>query len=187
MKTAFAVIVVVIICILATGCYAQSTSRFQSVGGEYGQGWISTFKANNPQPTKESGNGSELWKWGSAPKGSMVVDGNLIADPRYLVNRLNGTSNWLGDTLVDPYDPYAKTPVYTFTDPRTGETVYVYTDPVTGLQYYTYKDAKTGKLYNVYVDATGQPTDVRPLPTSSGAEEDGFALPPIFSSGTAWS
>ncbi len=191
MKTALAVIVLAIVLAIVffpvTGCYAQSESRFQSVGGDYGQSWISSFKANNPQPTEESGSGSSssgngnLWSWGSAPKGSMVVDGQLIADPTYILRNLTVTRNWLGET--DSSNPY-----YTYTDSNTGNQIYTYTDPNNGQTYYTYKDPYSGKQINVYIDPyTGQPTHASFSPiTSTNAVTGGTSLPPIFNSNNPW-
>ena len=50
MKTAFAVVVLLVTCLLIAGCYAQSTSHFQSVGGDYGRNVISTLESKDPQP-----------------------------------------------------------------------------------------------------------------------------------------
>ena len=174
MKTAFAVIVVVMIYLLAAGCYAQSAGRFQSVGGEYGQSWISTFKANNPQPTKESGNGSDLWKWGSAPKGSMIANGKLVVDPYYYWKALNYSTGWLGDAYVDPY---------------TGQQVYSYVDPNTGIQRYFYIDPNTEKpVYTNEPSVTGIPTYAGVSPFYSSDYWSGSnALPPIFNSDDPWS
>ncbi len=190
MKTAFAVIVLVIVFFVAAGCYAQSESHFQSVGGDYGQNWISSFKANNPQPTEESSSGSSssgssgngnLWSWGSAPKGSMVVDGQLIVDPTYVLRNLTYTRNWLGETD-------SSNPSYTYTDPNTGNQIYTYTDPNTGQTYYTYKDPNTNKQIYVYLDPyTGQPTHASfSPPLSTNAVTGGISLPPIFNSNNPW-
>jgi hypothetical protein len=191
MKTAFAVIVLTMVFFFAAGCYAQSESRFQSVGGDYGQSWISSFKANNPQPTEESssgssngsgsGSGGNLWSWGSAPKGSMVVDGQLIVDPTYVLRNLTVTRNWLGETD-------SSNPTYTYTDPKTGNQIYTYTDPNTGQTYYTYKDPNTNKQVNVYIDPyTGQPTHASFAPiTSPNTVTGGVLLPPIFNSNNPW-
>jgi len=179
MRTALAVIALATACLLAAGCFAQSTSHFQSVGGEYGQNLISSFKAQNPQTDEESSKSGSLWNWGSAPKGSMIVGGELIVDPTYILRNLTRTSNWLGDTYVDPY---SSNPAYTYTDSSTGEPVYAYTDPNTGQPYYTYKDPNTGKQVYVYVDPiTGQPTHATLTPiASTNAVAGGVSLPPIF-------
>jgi hypothetical protein len=186
MKTAFAVIVLVVVFFLAAGSCAQSESHFQSVGGDYGQSWISSFKANNPQPTDESNSGSSssggnLWSWGSAPRGSMVVDGQLITDPAYILRNLTYTRNWLGETD-------SSNPAYTYTDPNTGNQINTYTDPNTGQSYYTYKDPNTNKQIYVYIDPyTGQPTHASfSPPSSTNAITGGVSLPPIFNSNNPW-
>jgi len=184
-------LVMMIPCFLAAGCYAQSESHFQSVGGDYGQSWISNFKANNPQPTEESssgsnsGNGSSsggnLWSWGSAPRGSMIVDGQLIVDPTYILRNLTVTRNWLGETD-------SSNPAYTYTDPNTRNQINTYTDPNTGQPYYTYKDPNTNKQIYVYIDPyTGQPTHASfSPPSSTNAVTGGVSLPPIFNSNNPW-
>jgi hypothetical protein len=162
MKTALAVVVLVVY-LLASGCYAQDTSRFQSVGGDFG-----------------SGNNGSLWSWGSSPKGTLVVDGNLIGDPKYSAKKLNVTSNWLGDSFVDPYG--TAIPAYSYTDPNTGEPVKTYVDPITGQSYYTYTDSKSGRVIYVYFNPeTGVPiyTSVGPV-SGQYVEPNQFALPPIF-------
>ena len=53
MKTALAVVVLVVY-LIALGCYAQDTSRFQSVGGDFGKKMISTIKAVETKPVAAS-------------------------------------------------------------------------------------------------------------------------------------
>lgn len=183
MKSALAVVVVLVACLLAAACYAQSSSRFQSVGGDYGKSVISTIKANNTQPAAKSNDNSNssLWSWGSSPKGTLVVDGNLIGDPAYTMKKLNVVHNWLGDSFVDPYGTTA--PAYSYTDAQTGEPVETYVDPITGQSYYTYTDYKTGRLIYVYFNPeTGVPTYASFTPVSGQyVEQEKFSLPPIFS------
>ena len=183
MKTALAVMVVLIACLLAVDCYAQSTSQFQNVGGDFGRNVIGTLKANDTQPASASNNtgNSGLWDWGNAPKGTLVVDGNLIGDPKYTMKKLNVTSNWLGDSFVDPYGTASS--ANTYTDAQTGEPVKTYVDPISGQSYYTYTDSKTGRLIYVYFNPeTGVPTYASFTPVSGQyVEEKKFALPPIFS------
>ncbi|MCX6677460.1 MAG: hypothetical protein NTU95_05885 [Methanothrix sp.] len=181
MKTAFAVVVVLVVCLLAAGCYAQDTSRFKSLGGDFGKKVISTIKAGETKPADASDNKSSLWSWGNSPKGTLVVDGNLIGDPKYTMKKLNVVNNWLGDSLVDPYGTTA--PAYSYTDAQTGEPVKTYVDPVTGQSYYTYTDTKTGKLVYVYFNPeTGEPTYASFTPVSGQyIEQKKFTLPPIFS------
>jgi hypothetical protein len=180
MKTALAVVVLVA-CLLAAGCYAQDTSRFQSVGGDFGKKIISTIKSSDTKPAASSNNNGSLWSWGSSPKGSLVVDGNLVGDPAYTMKNLNVVKNWLGDSFVDPYG--TASPAYTYTDPQTGELVKTYVDPVNGQSYYTYTDPKSGKTVYVYFNPeTGVPTYASYGPVSGKyVEQKKFSLPPIFS------
>lgn len=148
MKIAFAAIVLLVLSLLAANCSAQSASmsRFQSVGGDYARSWLGTQNPSASQSSQANQNAqatqttqsqtdqkksssTDLWSWGSAPKGSRIVGGELVADPYYLWPRLNYTYNWLGDSNTDPN---AGRPLYSYTDPKTGETVYGYWDPTTG-------------------------------------------------------
>jgi hypothetical protein len=180
MKTALAVVVLVV-CLLAADGLAQDTSRFQSVGGDFGKKMISTIKSSDTKPNPASGNNGSLWSWGSSPKGTLVVDGNLIGDPAYTMKTLNVVKNWLGDSFVDPYG--TASPAYTYTDPQTGEPVTTYVDPVNGQSYYTYTDSKSGKTVYVYFNPeTGVPTYASYGPASGQyVEQKKFSLPPIFS------
>ncbi len=184
MKTAFAV--VLFAACLLMGCYAQNTSHFQSVGGDYGKSLIGSLKTNTTVQNEENNNAGNLWSWGSVPKGSLVVDNILISDPRYSAKTLKVANNWLGDSFVDPY---GDTPAYTYTDPDTGQPVVTYVDPNTGQSYYTYIEPKTGKTVYVYFNpVTGAPTHVGFSPIAGmGAVTNDFSLPPIFSSNNAWS
>ncbi len=138
---------------ITTVCSSQSTPSFQSVSGEFARDWIDSYRAQNPQPAQESkGNGSDLWNWGSAPKGSRIDDGKLLTDPYYLRPQLNLSSNWLGDSYTDPDTGM---PVQIYLDPLTGKTTYTYLNPSTGqpvFSYYTYLDDKTKKLVYAYID-----------------------------------
>jgi len=160
MRVAFAVIALAIVCLLAAACSAQSPSSVQSVSGEFARDWISSYKAQSPQPVQEnhSTNGSDLWNWGKAPKGSAIVGGKLLTDPNYLRPWLNLSSNWLGETYTDPNTGL---PVDTYLDPLTGKMTYYYLNPSTGRPYYTYTsyiDPNTGKRVYAYVNPlTGEP------------------------------
>jgi hypothetical protein len=175
---------IVVLCLLAAICSGQEASRFQSLGGDYGRKMISTIDANDTEQPAESNSNGSLWSWGSSPKGSMIVDGNLIDDPKYTMKRLNVVSNWLGDSLVDPYD--TTSPEYTYTDAESGQPVKTYVDPISGQHYYTYTDAKSGKLVYVYFDhLTGVPFYASFTPVSgqhieNKTENGTFYLPPIF-------
>jgi len=182
MKTAFAVVVALLIaCLLAAGGSAQSSSRFQSVGEDYGRNVLKSLNAPNPEPTASNNSNNSLWNWGGAPKGRILVDGNLIGDPRYTIGNLSVTNNWLGDSFVDPY---GNTPEYSYTDPVTGKPVKTYVDPMTGQSYFTYTDSRTGRLVYVYFNPiTGEPTYSSFTPLSGQyLEQEQYALPMIFRS-----
>ena len=134
MKTALAVMAILIACLLAVDCYAQSTSRFQSVGGDFGRNVIGTLKANDtqPAPVSNSSNNS-LWTWGNAPKGSLIQNGKLVADPFNTWKSLNYTDGWMGEVEKDPYTGFS---IYAYKIPGTGETKYFYIDPYTGKPIY---------------------------------------------------
>jgi hypothetical protein len=133
------------------------------VSGEFAQKWIKDLKEKNAKPVpemegdktggnKSEGNGSDLWNWGNAPRGSKIVDGNLETDPYYLRPLLNLSSNWLGESYTDANTGL---PVETYSDPLTGKKIYRFLNPTTGkpfFAYYTYLDANTGKLVYAYVD-----------------------------------
>ena len=127
MRTAFAAIMLLIVCLLAACCYAQSASGFQSVSGDFGQDWINSFKAQNPRPADQDLK-NDLWTWGGAPKGSIIVNGRLVADPYYFWKSLNYTSGWLGRVYVDPNTGY---PIYAYIEPHTRRALYFYVDPYT--------------------------------------------------------
>jgi len=127
MRTAFLGMAIPIVCLLATFCYAQSTSGFQSVGGDFGQDWISSFKVQNFRLADQNPK-NDLWIWGGAPKGSIIVNGRLVADPYYFWKSLNYTRGWLGRVWVDPRTGY---PIYAYIEPHTRRTMYFYVDPYT--------------------------------------------------------
>ena len=133
MRTTFGVMVSLIILLLATGCYAQIISNPQSVSGDFGRNWISNFNAQNPQPADQNLK-NDLWSWGSAPKGSIVANGQLIADPYYFWKSLNYTRGWLGRVYVDPA---TGNPVYGYIEPYTGRPIYYYVDPKTNKPVFT--------------------------------------------------
>jgi hypothetical protein len=174
MKIAFAVSVLLIACLLVGGSFGQSQDRFKSVGGDYGQNWISSFRAQNPETSKAISNGTDLWSWGSAPKGSKIVDGKLVTDPYYIWRSLNFTNGWLGETYVDPKTGY---PVYAYVDPNTGITRYFYVDPDTGKPVYTNVDPETALLDY----GSDSPYYSPNYWTGSNS------LPPVFGSNSPWS
>lgn len=200
MKIAFATIVLLVLSLLAANllaanCIAQSTStaHFQSVGGDYARSWLNA-NAQNPQNSQVAQNSQinqnaqttqsesdqkkssseDLWSWGSAPRGSRIVNGELVPDYLYSWPGLNYTYNWLGDSNINPY---AERPLYSYTDPETGETNYGYWDPT------------TGKMIPVAPDVW-QPIFPDDQPSynigaySGGAS--GAGLPSVFSTNDPW-
>jgi hypothetical protein len=173
MKIAFALIILLVFCQLFASCSAQSTSHFQSVSGDFAKSWLAGYKAQNPEAAQKNESG-DLWSWGSAPRGSRIVNGELVTDPNYLTPWKNITSNWLGDTYIDPY---TGKPAYSYTDPNTGQPVYTYTDPKTGNPVYATVDPFTGgPVYN------GQ----YPVSSNAVSTSSGFVLPPVFSTNDPW-
>jgi hypothetical protein len=159
MKTALAVMVVLIACLLAVDCYAESSSRFQSVGGDFGRNMIGTLKANDTKPAASSNDSSNssLWNWGNAPKGSMLVNGRLVADPYNTWKSLNYTDGWIGEVEKDPYTGY---PIYAYKIPYTGENKYFYIDPYTGEPIYVERESG--------------------IATANDVSRAGYVLPPVF-------
>lgn len=182
---AASVVLLLAVCLMAAGCYAQDSSHYQSVGGDFGKKLINTIKSSDAEPTAASGSNGSLWSWGSSPKGTMLINGNLVGDPAYTMKKLNVVKNWLGDSFVDPYG--AASPAYTYTDAQTGEPVATYVDPVTGQYYYAYTDSKSGKTVYVYFNPeTGVPTyaSYEPVSGQNGTQKQSASnsnLPPIFS------
>ncbi len=43
-----------LLCIIITACSAESAPSFQSVSGEFARNWITSNKAQNPEPVQES-------------------------------------------------------------------------------------------------------------------------------------
>jgi hypothetical protein len=159
MKTALAVMAVLVACLLAVDCLAESSSRFQNVGGDFGRNVIGTLKVNDTQPSPAGNNNSSsrLWNWGNAPKGSLIQNGKLVADPFNTWKSLNYTDGWKGEVEKDPYTGYS---IYAYKIPSTGETRYFYLDPYTGKP--------------IYVDR-GNAID-----TANDVSGASYALPPVF-------
>ena len=200
MKIAFAVMALLLACLMAAGAFAQSSSsssnHFQSVGEDYGKTLIGTLKATNPVPASAN-NSSSLWSWGSSPRGTSILDGGLVGDPKYAMKKLNVVNNWLGDSLVDPYGA----PEYSFTDSVTGAPVRVFVDSITGQYYYTYVDSTSKKTVYVYFNPeTGIPFDASFTPPAgmsspsnagtnygTNANTGGMTMPPAYGSNDPWS
>ncbi len=195
MKRAFAVAIFLAICLFMASGLAQESGRFQAVGGDYGRTLIDDLKADETEAASESDTGEGLWGWGSSPKGTIVVDGSLIGDPKLALNKLKVVQDWLGESLVDAYDSYgASGSSNTYVDSVTGEPVPTFIDPMTGEPYYKYTDPVSGKLIYVYFNPqTGEPTRtsfVDPATQSQATQSQAsqfqevqqgtFSLPPIF-------
>lgn len=135
MKTALAAMTIVLACLLLGDSYAQSTSSYQSLSGDSGRNILASLKANDSQLTeaKENDENASLWSWRSAPKGSVLVDGELLTDPFGTWKDFNVTESGIGQVGVDPYYGY---PIYAYQIPGTGETKYFYLDPYTGEPFY---------------------------------------------------
>jgi hypothetical protein len=179
MRIRFAVILsltlgLLAVCLLAAVCSAQSTSHFQSVSGESARSYLDNLQvedSKSAQEEKEDEGG--LWGWGGAPRGSKIVDGKLIEDPRYNLTPPTVINNWLGDASVDPG---TGSPIYSYVDPNTGKPVYYYVDPKTGKPVYTNIDPVTGEpAYAV----------LSPFGTSTGGSNS-LVLPPVFSTNDPW-
>ena len=157
MKTALAVMVVLIACLLVVNCSAQDTSRFQSLGGEFGRSVIGALKANDTRPTAANNGNNSLWNWGNAPKGSLIQNGKLVADPFNTWKSLNYTDGWIGEVEKDPFTGY---PIYAYKIPNTGETKYFYLDPYTREPIYVERD--------------------NAIATANGVSRTSYALPSVF-------
>jgi hypothetical protein len=164
MKTALAAIIVLIACLLAADCHGQDSSRFQSVGGDYGRSVIGTFKTsdaaqssdNRSNNSSSSGN-DQLWNWGTAPKGSLIKNGKLVDDPFTTWKALNLSNGWIGEVESDPFTGRS---IYAYKIPSTGEIKYFYIDPYTGA--------------TVYVDRGSS------ISNSAGNADDSYVLPSVF-------
>ncbi len=136
MKTALAVMVIALACLLLWDCSAQSTSSYQSLSGDSGRTVLASLKVNNSQSNETTGNASEndtLWSWGRAPKGSVLVDGKLVTDPFNTWKGFNSTESGISQVGVDPFRGY---PIYAYKIPATGEIKYFYLDPLTREPFY---------------------------------------------------
>jgi len=168
MRIALALVILLIACLMAANCSAQSTSRFQSVSGEFGKTWITNFQAEKPKTAQENKSGN-LWSWGSAPRGNKIVNGKLVPDIIYNTTLASITNDWMGDAYVDPYS---------------GNPITAYIDPETGLPVYVYIDPNTGQPVRANIDpATGNPFYTSPSSTYTGiVGSNNAGLPPVFSS-----
>jgi hypothetical protein len=172
MEAAFLVVALLAVFLLITSCNGQNTRSFQDVSNDLETEWVSKLMANNIQSSQQNLK-NDLWTWGSAPKGSIIVNGMLAPDPYYIWKSLNYTQGWLGKVYVDPTTGY---PVYAYIDPYTGRILNFYVDPITGNPVYT----------NLYSNAIPYYGTVPPfyLPVY---KSDGYVLPSVFNSNNPWS
>jgi hypothetical protein len=136
MKTALAVIVLALACLLLANSSAQSIGSYQTLSGDSGRSILASLEAIDSQSNESSENTSEndtLWSWGSAPKGSVLVDGEILTDPFNSWKDFNITESGIAQVGVDPFKGY---PIYAYKIPRTGETKYFYLDPYTNEPFY---------------------------------------------------
>lgn len=179
--------------ILTAPSFAQSPPDYQSVSGQFAREWLNNSGIGHQMPlssgtaaigsiagegsginssaagsnaSSDSSNASDLWSWGSAPRGSSIVDGELVTDPNYLRSLYNLSSNWLAESYTDSATGL---PVEVYSDPVTGKTYYVLLSPTSGkaiFTYHTYTDSGTGRLVYVYVDpSTGKEVTSSTAPT----------------------
>ena len=166
-------------CIQTALASSEDAPDYQSVSGEFAQSWIKDFKEENGlaspaivqkqianKEDESDDNDSDLWSWGTAPRGSKIVDGQLVRDPNYLRALLNLTDNWLDESYTDSATGL---PVNVYSDPLTGRKYYDILNPKTGkllFAYYTYEDERTGQLVYVYTDPdTGEEVHSNSVPT----------------------
>lgn len=166
-------------CIQTALASSEDAPDYQSVSGEFAQSWIKDFKEENGlaspaivqkqianKEDESDENDSDLWSWGNAPRGSKIVDGQLVRDPNYLRALLNLTDNWLDESYTDSATGL---PVNVYSDPLTGRKYYDVLNPKTGkllFAYYTYEDERTGQLVYVYTDPdTGEEVHASSVPT----------------------
>jgi hypothetical protein len=165
-------------CIQTALASSEDAPDYQSVSGEFAQSWIKDFKEENGlaspaivqkqianKEDESDENDSDLWSWGNAPRGSKIVDGQLVRDPNYLRALLNLTDNWLDESYTDSATGL---PVNVYSDPLTGRKYYDVLNPKTGkllFAYYTYEDEGTGQLVYVYTDPdTGEEVHASSVP-----------------------
>jgi hypothetical protein len=132
MRSRFIIMILLISNALIIASYAQPASGYQNVGGDFGKTWLNNLNASNPKPVEN--NSGSLWSWGSAPKGSLIFNGQLEPDPYYIWRSLNYSSGWMGEAYVDPKTGY---PVYAYVDPYYGMMRHFYVDPTTKKAVYT--------------------------------------------------
>jgi hypothetical protein len=162
MKNALVALALMLACLLTMNCLAESSSRFQSVGGNYGRNVINTMTANETQASAENNDSnSTLWNWGNIPKGNMLVNGKLVEDPFTNWNSEDFSSASMKEVGVDAF---------------TGRTIYSYKIPKTDVTKYFYIDPYTSNP--VYVDASSVMTEEGSSSASTTGES--YSLPSAF-------
>jgi hypothetical protein len=69
-------IIILAMCLGVTLCsFGFAVSSMQSVGGEFGQTWLTQY--GNKFVTASSNNTNDLWKWGGKPRGYDVYQSKL--------------------------------------------------------------------------------------------------------------
>jgi hypothetical protein len=69
-------IIILAVCLGITLCsFGFAVSSMQSVGGEFGQTWLTQY--GNKFVTASSNNTNDLWKWGGKPRGYDVYQSKL--------------------------------------------------------------------------------------------------------------
>lgn len=168
MKNVIAVAALILACLLAFNAGAESTSRFQSLSGDFGRGVLSTLDSNETETataTANSNNSSNnLWGWGTAPKGNMVVDGKLVEDPLSSMN----FADYAGISKPVGVDVFTGRTIYSY-PVSAGATKYFYIDPYT--EEPVFVEAGGFMTETAYAESAGS--------TSSSASSD-YSLPPIF-------
>jgi len=69
-----------------------TAAAYQQISGEFGQKWISDFKAQNPE-TQSSNLENDLWDWGSKPHGKDLQNGKLVDENTS--SAMRAALNWM--------------------------------------------------------------------------------------------
>jgi hypothetical protein len=173
MRTALAVMALLIACLLAVNCGADSSSRFQSLSGDYGRSVLSSLNSSQTQTAAEnSDRNNTLWNWGTVPKGSVVVDGKLVEDP--FSSLISGVGDY--SSLMHPVgvDAFTGNTIYSYEVPSTGVTRYFYIDPYTEKPVYV-----EGSSLMTEGIATGSAGSTGSSTSSTGTDSS-YSLPLVF-------
>jgi hypothetical protein len=156
---------------------AQNAQNAQNI-----QNTQNTQASQSYSSQKKSGSG-DLWSWGTAPRGSSIVGGELVANPYYLWPGLSTSYNWLGDSNANPY---AERPLYSYTDPKTGETSYGYWDPTSGKMTPVSGDIWQPVFPDDQPYYNGGANSGSAYPAGYQGSANGAGLPPVFSTNDPW-